>query len=444
MSATAHLAALAHAARDIRLDHKPPVVGFLTSFDGMIMEATGLSVPVGTVCRVETASGGTIEAEVIGFRGGHCMLMSLGGQTDLLPRARVVPSHSQATAPVGSELLGRVIDGAGRPIDGGPPISTKAEWPLQGRLQNPLDRASIHEPMDVGVRALNGLLTIGRGQRVGIIAGSGVGKSVLLGMMTRYAETDVVVVGLIGERSREVTDFLATKLAGPTMQRSVVVAVPANYSPIMRIRAAHRATAIAESFRALGKSVLLIIDSLTRVAHAQREIGLALGEQPTAKGYPPSVIALLPNLIERAGNDAQSGGSITAFYTVLADGDDTTGDPVVDTARAILDGHIVLSRSQAERGVYPAIDIGASISRVMSDIVEPAHLKSARALKRAYSLYEENRDLILMGAYQRGQDPSLDRAIAQQQDVVDYIMQDEKEPVDFATSVAHLTAKFGS
>lgn len=425
------------------VDTAPLQIGRLTSYDGTLLEASGLAAPVGTVCRIETASDEAAEAEVIGFKNGRCILMSLGQRADVLPDARVFPQSNQSRVEVGDGLLGRVIDGAGLPLDGLGPIEAERDWPLVGRLQNPLERARVTEAFDVGVRALNGLFTFGRGQRVGIIAGSGVGKSVLLGMMTRYSKADVVVVGLIGERSREVTDFLATKLHGPARQRSVVVAVPANHSPIMRIRAAHRATAIAEYYRGQGKNVLLIIDSLTRVAHAQREIGLALGEQPTAKGYPPSVISLLPNLIERAGNDAKSGGSITAFYTVLADGDDTVGDPVVDAARAILDGHIVLSRKQAERGVYPAVDIAASISRVMSDVAERPHIRAAQMLKRLFSLYEENRDLILMGAYNRGSDPALDAAIAAQASLTAYIVQAEDAPVDLTASVAELTQQFG-
>ena len=442
-TATEDIADLLGGIGRTSVDTAPLQIGRLTSYDGLLLEASGLAAPVGTVCRIETASEEGAEAEVIGFRNGRCILMSLGQRADVLPDARVFPQSNQSRVEVGDGLLGRVIDGSGLPLDGLGPIEAEQDWPLVGRLQNPLERGRVTEAFDVGVRALNGLFTFGRGQRVGIIAGSGVGKSVLLGMMTRYSKADVVVVGLIGERSREVTDFLATKLHGPARERSVVVAVPANHSPIMRIRAAHRATAIAEYYRGQGKNVLLIIDSLTRVAHAQREIGLALGEQPTAKGYPPSVISLLPNLIERAGNDAKSGGSITAFYTVLADGDDTVGDPVVDAARAILDGHIVLSRKQAERGVYPAVDIAASISRVMSDVAERPHIRAAQMLKRLFSLYEENRDLILMGAYNRGNDPALDAAIAAQAGVTAYITQAEDAPVDLAASVAELTQQFG-
>ena len=417
------------------------VIGRLASFDGLLMEAVGLSVPVGTMCAVGTSGGGAVEAEVIGFRSGRTLLMNLGGPAPLLPEAPVRPMGRPGEAQVGNALLGRVVDGAGKPIDGLGPIRGAEAWPLGGKLQNPLDRGRVLKPLDVGVRAINGLLTIGQGQRVGIIAGSGVGKSVLLGMIVRNVDADVVVVGLIGERSREVTDFLETKIVGGARRRSVVVAVPANHSPVLRIRGAMRATAIAEAFRAEGKRVLLIMDSLTRVAHAGREIGLALGEPASARGYPPSAIAMLPSLIERAGADVRSGGSITAIYTVLADGDDGS-DPVVDSARSILDGHIVLSRALAERGVYPAIDLGPSVSRVMTDIVTPEHARAARVLRAHVATYEENRDLVLMGAY-RGGDAELDQAIACHPVILDYIRQGADEAVPMADSVGELVGIFG-
>jgi flagellum-specific ATP synthase len=288
------------------------------------------------------------------------------------------------------------------------------------------------------VRAINGLLTIGQGQRVGIMAGSGVGKSVLLGMMVRAAQADVIVIGLIGERSREVSDFLATKLPPLVRRKSVVVAVPADHAPLLRLRAVMRATAIAEDFRARGLKVLLLVDSLTRVAHAQREIGLSLGEPPTVKGYPPSALGLIPKLVERAGADAVTGGSITALYTVLADGDDNQ-DPIVDAARAIVDGHIILSRALAEQGVYPAIDIGRSLSRVMTDIVSPEQAAAAAALRRLWSAFEENRDLILMGAYAPGNDPLIDEAIVRRPELLDFLTQGPNERASFADSVAALT-----
>ncbi len=414
------------------------VSGRLMSCDGLLMEAVGLSLPVGTVCMV----GDTVEAEVIGFRGERTLLMNLGGPAPLLPKALVRPLGAAGEAEVGDAMLGRVVDGAGKPIDGLGPIRGAQTWPLAGKLQGPLDRGRVLEPLDVGVRAINGLLTVGKGQRIGIMAGSGVGKSVLLGMMVRAAKADVIVIGLIGERSREVADFLDTKVAGEARKRSVVVAVPANHSPVLRIRGALRTHAIAEYFRAQGKNVLLIMDSLTRVAHAGREIGLALGEPASARGYPPSAIAMLPNLIERAGTDAHGTGAITAIYTVLADGDDGN-DPVVDSARSILDGHIVLSRALAERGVYPAINVGPSVSRVMTDIAGHDHLAAARVLRRHLATYEENRDLVLMGAYRAGTDPAIDAAIAYHPAVTDYIRQDPDETVSLGDAAAELVGVFG-
>lgn len=420
---------------------RPKVAGRLASYDGLLMEAIGLSLPVGTICSIGDGAH-RVEAEVIGFRAGRTLMMNLGGPAALLPNAPVRPIGAPGEAEVGAALLGRVVDGAGKPIDGLGPIRGAGSWPLAGKLQSPLDRGRVLEPMDVGVRAINGLLTIGQGQRVGIMAGSGVGKSVLLGMIVRAAQADVVVVGLIGERSREVSDFLETKIAGDARKRSVVVAVPANHSPVLRIRGALRATAIAEAFRAEGKKVLLIMDSLTRVAHAGREIGLALGEPASARGYPPSAIAMLPGLIERAGTDVHTGGSITAIYTVLADGDDGN-DPVVDSARSILDGHIVLSRALAERGVYPAIDLGPSVSRVMNDIVPRDHVAAARVLRRHLATYEENRDLVLMGAYRSGADPAIDAAIACHPTVMEYVRQDYDAVVSLADATAELIGVFG-
>ena len=420
---------------------RPRVSGKLASYDGLLMEAVGLSVPVGTVCSV--GEGASVEAEVIGFRSGRTLLMNLGGPAALLPGGAVRPTGNAGEAEVGAALLGRVVDGAGRPIDGLGPIRGATWWPLAGTHQSPLDRGRVLRPLDVGVRAINGLLTVGQGQRVGIMAGSGVGKSVLLGMMVRAAAADVVVIGLIGERSREVADFLETKVAGEARARSVVVAVPANHSPVLRIRGALRATAIAEAFRTEGKRVLLIMDSLTRVAHAGREIGLALGEPASARGYPPSAIAMLPNLIERAGADAHGPGSITAIYTVLADGDDGN-DPVVDAARSILDGHIVLSRQLAERGVYPAIDVSKSVSRVMTDIVPREQVAAGRVLRGHLATYEENRDLVLMGAYRSGADRAVDAAIACHGAITEYVRQDADTAVTLVDAAAELVGVFGA
>jgi len=344
--------------------------------------------------------------------------------------------------PVGDGLLGRVFDSLGNCLDGrsAPPLAES--WPLDGVKINPLARKAVDTCLDVGVRVINSLLTVGQGQRLGIIAGSGVGKSVLLSMMTRYTEADVVVVGLIGERGREVGDFVKTVFSAETRGRTVVVAEPADRSPLLRIRAANRATAIAEYFRDKGKNVLLIMDSLTRVAHARREIGLALGEQPTSKGYPPSVVSLIPSLIERSGTGLDGQGSITSFYTVLADGDDTN-DPVVDTARAILDGHILLSRQQTQMGIYPAVDVPASVSRVMTEIVTPQQTESAILFRRLVSMYLENRDLILMGGYSPGQDPDLDLAVQLWPQLMGHIQQPYTEKSPFDASVSSLHGLFG-
>jgi len=381
-------------------------------------------------------------AEVVGFRGNRTLLMALDGAAAHANGARVEPDASSSMAEVGPALLGRVVDGLGNPLDGLGPVGAIDKWPLHGVQDNPLARARVTQPFDTGVRAVNAMLTAGVGQRIAIVAGSGVGKSVLMGQMIAGADADVIVVGLIGERSREVADFLATKLPPEVRRKSVVVAVPADHAPLLRLRAAMRATAIAEDFRARGLKVLLLVDSLTRVAHAQREIGLSLGEPPTMKGYPPSALGMIPRLIERAGVDAATGGSITAIYTVLADGDDTD-DPIVDTARAIVDGHIILSRSLAEQGVFPAIDVGKSLSRVMSDIVTPEHQQAAQILRRLWAVYEENRDLILMGAYRSGSDPIVDVAIARHDHILEFISQGQKDRIGYADSIQAVIEAFG-
>lgn len=415
----------------------PRRVGKLAAYDGLMLEATGLDKPVGAGARVIAADGHVARAEVVGFRGDRTLLMALDGDAAHAAGSRVEPDTSGSLADVGPGLLGRVVDGLGQPLDGLGPVAATDKWPLAGRPGNPLDRARVTEPFDIGVRGVNALLTAGVGQRIAIVAGSGVGKSVLMGQMIAGAEADVIVVGLIGERSREVADFLATKLPPAVRRKSVVVAVPADHAPLLRLRAAMRATAIAEDFRARGLKVLLLVDSLTRVAHAQREIGLSLGEPPTVKGYPPSALGLIPRLVERAGADARTGGSITALYTVLADGDDNS-DPIVDSARAIVDGHIVLSRGLAEQGVYPAIDVGRSLSRVMGDIVCAEHLAAATAFRRLWSAYEENRDLILMGAYSAGGDPLIDEAIERRPELLDFLKQGPHERVGFVESIEAL------
>ncbi|MDC3401493.1 FliI/YscN family ATPase [Alphaproteobacteria bacterium] len=434
---------LMDAVDNITLDKPVELSGRVNRYDGNMLQCDGFPATIGALCSVEADNKDTAIAEIIGFEKGQNILSLHEVGARIRVGARVKLIDDGYSIPVGEELLGRVIDALGNPLDGLPAPKAKDSWPLMGKELNPLARKPVTEPLDVGVRIINSLLSVGRGQRLGIIAGSGVGKSVLLGMMSRFTEADVVVVGLIGERAREVGSFVENVLSGDAKARTVVVAVPADRSPLLRIRGAERSTAIAEYFREKGKNVLLIMDSLTRVAHARREIGLALGEQPTAKGYPPSVISLIPRLIERSGTGLKGQGSITSFYTVLADGDDTN-DPVVDTARAILDGHILLSRQQTQLGIYPAVDISTSISRVMSEIVPDSDVQAARTFRRLTSLYLENRDLILMGGYARGQDAELDAAIEMWPRLVNHIMQGEYEKADFETSMAALQSLTGS
>ena len=389
----------------------PPVVaaGKLIRGIGLTLEAVGCQLPVGSQCMVQTIDG-EIEAEVVGFGDHITYLMPTEAVRGIVPGSRVLPLNRDSGLSVGLGMLGRVVDGNGLPLDGLGPIESTERVPTTKPPINPLARRTIAEPMDVGVRAINAITTVGVGQRMGLFAGSGVGKSVLLGMMTRGAKADVVVVGLVGERGREVKEFIHDILTEEERQRAVVVAAPADTSPLMRLKGCETAVTIAEYFRDQGMNVLLLIDSLTRYAMAQREIALAVGEPPATKGYPPSVFARLPALVERAGNGSENQGSITAFYTVLTEGDDLQ-DPIADSARAILDGHIVLSRSLAESGHYPAIDIEASISRVMPQVVSEEHLFQARRIRQVYSTYQQNRDLITLGAYTRGSDARVDLAI---------------------------------
>lgn len=414
------------------------VEGKLTRMVGLTLEAVGCQVPIGGRCTVVGAGGRDTLAEVVGFAEDRLYLMPVGDIRGLMPDARVIPTGGVARVAVGPGLLGRVLDGAGRPLDGLGPLDTNDHVLLTGRPVNPFERDPIREPLDVGVRAINALFTVGRGQRMGLFAGSGVGKSVLLGMMTRYTDADVTVVGLIGERGREVNEFVLNSLGDAGMARAVVVATPADHPPLMRMQGAMLATAVAEYFRDQGFKVLLLMDSLTRFAQAAREIGLAIGEPPATKGYTPSVFARLPELVERAGNGGSNGGSITAFYTVLAEGDDQN-DPVADAARAILDGHIVLSRRIAESGRYPAIDVEASISRVMHDMVRPEHARAAARFRGIYSTYEQNRDLISVGAYRRGADARVDEAIAMESAMRAFLQQDMLKAVGLEHSVSDLT-----
>ncbi|MDX2457110.1 MAG: flagellar protein export ATPase FliI [Gammaproteobacteria bacterium] len=422
-----------------RLNTPVPLVveGKLVRMVGLTLEAVGCQAPIGARCDVLTSTGNRVEAEVVGFSDEKTILMPTGDIRGLTPNARVIPSKKVCEAVVGDGLLGRVVDASGRPLDGKGPVIADKRVPLTGRLINPLARQPITETLDVGVRSINALLTVGRGQRMGLFAGSGVGKSVLLGMMTRFTAADVVVVGLIGERGREVKEFVQNILGEAGLSRSVVVAAPADQPPLMRMHGAWLTTAIAEYFRDRGLKVLLLMDSLTRFSQAQREIGLAIGEPPATKGYPPSVFAKLAQLVERVGNGDSGSGSITAFYTVLAEGDDHN-DPIADAARATLDGHLVLSREIAETGLYPAIDVEASISRVMHDIAGPVHLQAAQRFRQFYSTYQKNKDLIAVGAYQHGADPRIDEAIACQPRLLDFLRQGNSQGINFDDSLEQL------
>ncbi|MEW6414682.1 MAG: flagellar protein export ATPase FliI [Pseudomonadota bacterium] len=432
--------------------------GRLTRVSGLVMETVGLRLPVGSQCTVQVPGGQSIEAEVAGFAADTLFIMPATDVHGVMPGARVIPENPLAAqpprlgmryiprrraqdrvrqVPVGDRLLGRVLDGAGRPLDGMGPLTLERRVPLYSRPMNPLERAPIRETLDVGVRAINGLLTVGRGQRLGLFAGSGVGKSVLLGMMARFTTADVVVVGLIGERGREVKEFIDRILGAEGMARAVVVAAPADHPPLMRLNGAAYAMSIAEHFRDQGKHVLLIMDSLTRYAMAQREVALAIGEPPATKGYPPSVFAKLPQLAERAGNGRSGSGSITAFFTVLMEGDDVQ-DPIADAARAILDGHVVLSRDLADAGHYPAIDIEASISRVQPDLLSEDELDRTRRFKYLYSRYMRSRDLLAVGAYVPGADVVLDEGVRLYPRMQGYLMQGMHERVSLEAARAAL------
>ncbi len=418
---------------------KPVVEGKLTRMVGLTLEAVGCQAAIGDRCRIASRSGAAVEAEVVGFGGDRLFLMPTGTLEGLAPDARVVPIGRAGDVAVGEQLLGRVIDGAGNPLDGKRVPRAETRVPLQGTPINPLARTPIRQSLDVGVRAINALLTVGGGQRLGLFAPAGVGKSILLGMMTRYTSADVIVVGLIGERGREVKEFIEDSLGPEGLQRAVVVATPADTPPLMRVHGAAVATAIAEYFRDCGMRVLLLMDSLTRYAQALREIALTIGEPPATRGYPPSVFARLPALAERAGTGRAGTGSITAFYTVLTDAEDAN-DPLADAGRAILDGHIILSRRLAESGHYPAIDIEASVSRVMHQVVSPEQEQAARLFRRWYSLYQQNRDLLNVGAYKTGSNPDLDRAIAAQPHLRTFLRQDMREKVPMSEALEQLHA----
>ena len=417
--------------------------GYVISYNGQVIEASSLPGVIGSLCTISCHNGETIKGEIVAVKKDKVDILPYESNLDLRVGDKVFLTETQQEVRVGSDLLGRVIDGLGAPLDGLGPLKLSERQGLNGTRINPFKREPIEKVIDVGIRNINALLTLGRGQRIGIVAGSGVGKSVLLSMITKSTDADVVVVALIGERGRELASFTKEVLNSHSKDKVVVVAVPADRSPLLRIQGAKRATAIAEYFRDQGKNVLLIADSLTRVAHAQRELGLALGDQPTSKGYPPSVISLLPNLIERTGTSSTNSGTITAIYTILADGDDTTSDPVVDTARAILDGHIVLSREMAQQSIYPAIDVNQSVSRLMNDIVGEKQQNNAQTLRRYISKYNENRDLVLMGGYVQGQDPDLDKALALWPEIIKFLQQGEDEVCRYETSHQQLSELLG-
>lgn len=434
-------------------------IGRLVRVSGLVLEVSGLKLPVGSVCIVRQSDNKTVEAEVVGFEDNKLFLMPLEEIGGVIPGAEVyaeeVPEstptfgevlvkNSFSTSgvkhlPMGDELLGRVLDASGRPLDRLGPLTSPKKKSLRNAVINPLERDPIKTPLDVGVRAINSVLTVGKGQRIGLFAGSGVGKSVLLGMMSKFTKASRVVVGLIGERGREVKEFIEHNLGEEGLARAVVVAAPADCSPLLRMQGASYATAIAEHFRDEGHDVLLIMDSLTRYAMAQRELALAMGEPPATKGYPPSVFAKLPALVERAGNGQEGGGSITAFYTVLTEGDDQQ-DPIADSARAILDGHIVLSRELADSGHYPAIDIEKSVSRAMQNIVDPLHMKQARVLKAMFSKVMQNKDLLTLGAYTSGNDAALDLALSKYQAIENHLQQEINESSGYEESLKGLSS----
>ena len=443
---------LADACERVRSGSGLEVRGTLTRLSGLVLEAAGVRAPVGSQCLVSMKSQAPVLAEVVGFANDRAFLMPAGDvhglsngasvaplAADLAPpRLREqrqlprVPGYGMLRLPLGDGLLGRVVDAQGQPMDRMGPIADVVARPLNRQPINAMDRAPVREPLDTGVRAINALLTVGRGQRIGLFAGSGVGKSVLLGMMARYTAADVIVVGLIGERGREVKEFIEDILGADGRARSVVVAAPADAPPLLRMQGAAYATAIAESF----------MDSLTRYAMAQREIALAIGEPPATKGYPPSCFARLPQLVERSGNGLHGVGSITAFYTVLSEGDDQQ-DPIADAARAILDGHIVLSRSLAEEGHFPAIDIEQSASRVMHNVVSGEHFEMARRFRAIHSRFEKGRDLVQIGAYVGGSDPALDEAIHLHEPMAAFLQQDMHESASLADSGGQMLAAMG-
>ncbi len=429
---------LEHYSSRVKESKIVKINGRVSNVVGLIIESRGPLSPLGGLCEIETENG-PILSEVVGFRESIFLLMPLEEHRGIRPGSRVVLRRPVSTVPVGDDLLGRVIDGMGKPIDSLGPIRTEDEYPLYREAVNPLIRRRISEPLDVGIRAINGLITIGKGQRIGIMAGSGVGKSTLMGMMARYTSADVNVIALIGERGREVREFIEKDLGEEGLRRSVVIAVTSDKSPVMRMRGAFAATAIAEYFRDKGKDVLLMMDSVTRFCMAQREIGLATGEPPTTRGYTPSVFSILPRLLERAGTSDR--GSITGIYTVLVEGDDMN-EPIADATRSILDGHIVLSRDLANRNHYPAIDVLRSVSRVMVDIVDDEHMSLAKKFLKTLAVYKDAEDLINIGAYVDGSNPEIDYAKKLIGKLNDFLQQDINEKATIEESIKALREIF--
>jgi len=428
-----HLAAVARGYDAIRPE------GRVVKVVGLTIEALGPSCRIGEVCTVD-AGGAEVTCEVVGFRDDRVLLMPLGRMDGIAPGARVVAAGERLRVPVGPELVGRVVDGLGRPIDGRGPLATRLTRPVDSDPPPPLSRPPISEPLGVGVRAIDGLLTVGRGQRLGIFAGSGVGKSTLMSMIARNAQADVAVIALVGERGREVRQFIEQDLGEAGLARSVVVAATSDEPPLVRIKAAHTATAVAEYFRDQGADVVLLMDSITRFAMALREVGLAVGEPPASRGYTPSVFSQLPRLLERSGRSHR--GSITGFYTVLVEGDDFN-EPVTDTVRGILDGHVVLSRDLAQRGHYPAIDVPASVSRLMTGVAGPVQVRAATRLRQLLAAYRDGRDLVQIGAYRPGTDPVLDEALERMDAINAFLRQGTDEPSTLEDAVARLLQVMG-
>jgi flagellum-specific ATP synthase len=418
-----------------------PCSGKVIRAAGLVIEASLPRVPVGTACEILATDGAVVQAEVVGFAGQTARLMPLSDIQGIGEGCEVIPRQTGAAVPVGEALLGRVLDAGLHPIDGGEVPALRGHAPLHAAPPPPLTRRRVSRPLPLGIRSIDAFVTVGEGQRLAVLAGPGVGKSVLLGMLARSASADVVVVALIGERGREVREFIERDL-GAGLKRSVVVVATSDEPPLKRLRAAMAATAVAEHFRGAGRRVLLLMDSLSRVAMAQREIGLAAGEPPTTKGYPPSAFALLPRLVERAGNDGGP-GSLTAFYTVLAEGDDHH-DPVADAAKATLDGHVLLSRKLAESGHFPAVDVLASVSRVMTDIAERRHLELARAGRELLAAYRDSADLVEVGAYAAGSNPRVDRALKVMPALQAFLRQEPTDRTAMPETLSQLARALGT